>query len=130
MSQIIVPASQFRTSGVRLITSNDLLNIDIPRETFIRNILSQYRGQTIQLALKYFDNEGFPIDETITEDIPNNYSSFWKSFSTFFWPDSEFFVFNQPGTELLIMTANRVGTSNYQQFFLDGITHCVFSTYD
>lgn len=128
MSQIIIPASQFRASNVRIIKSSDLSNIQISRENFIKNILRQYRGQTVQLALRYYDDfSDIPIDNDIIDDIPTNaFNSWWSSISTFFWPDSTTFVFNNPDTELLIMTANKVGLQNYDQFFLDGTHHCVF----
>ena len=66
----------------------------------------------------------------------NGFNSWWRIFSQFLFPDSEEWIFgesyNPAGSisdqaQLTIMSAGRVGQSNYEQFFLDGTSHCVFT---
>ena len=137
----IIPASQFRTNNVRMITYDIIQGIDIfdSEENYVKNIFRQYAGQTIQVSKRYFSpgQNAFVDDTQITEIPITGFNSWWRIFSQFFFPDSEEWIFGEsynPGgttpserAQVLIMTANRVGTSNYEQFFLDGTTHCVFT---
>ena len=63
----------------------------------------------------------------------NGFSQWWSVWSRFLWPDSDDWIFGGqynplggPYSQLMIMSANKVGQSNYQQYFLDGMSHCVF----
>ena len=113
--------------------------------SYLRNILKTYQGQTIQLAKQYYevvDGELKEIRNTQTESIPTGtpqFSKWWKQFSkkpSFLYPDSEKIMFDEYfnqsdnpewNSQLTIMSANKVGKSNYQQYFLDGNqSHCLF----
>jgi hypothetical protein len=132
MSQIIIPSSQIRTNGVRIIRYDDIDQFTNP-ETYLKKVFRQYSGQTIKVARKFF-KDGV-VESAITEPVPKKgFNSWWRGFTkSFVYVDSEnifladeFFKGGiQP--QLLIMTADKVGTSNYNQFFLDGTTHCVFT---
>lgn len=132
MSQIIIPSNQIRTSGVRIIRFDDIDQFTNP-ETYLKNVFRQYSGQTIKVARKYF-KDGV-VESALTENVPKKgFNSWWRGFTkSFIYIDSENIVLAdeyfkggiQP--QILIMTADKVGISNYKQFFLDGTTHCVFT---
>ena len=80
--------------------------------------------------------EQIEIDETYT--VPNNnYSKWWNINSQFFWLNSSeplFGLWNENlrddpklQSQLLILTLDKVSEDNFDQYFLDGITHCVFT---
>lgn len=135
----IIPASQYRAQNVRIITYKEIDKVAIPQETYLKNIFKQYKGQTIQASKKH---PSLSRTEIITDsmiiDVPvSGFDSWWTSFTKgFIYPDSEQHIFddvyNPAGsvsdqTQITIMSADRVGQSNYEQFFLDGTTHCLFT---
>ena len=133
----IIPSSQYRAPNVRIITYRDVDNVAMAQETYIKNIFRQYRGQTIEIGKRYLSPAGmFVTDNQITEVPLRGFNSWWRIFTQFLFPDSEEWIFgesyNPAGpmsnqAQLTIMSAARVGQSNYQQFFLDGTSHCVFT---
>ena len=107
---------------------------------YLKNILMQYRGQTIETAVRYYvltDGVFTEFEDTQVVDVPmNNFHSWWRTWSQILFPDSENWIFSEEynksdqvnqQAQLVIMSANKVGQGNYQQYFLDGITHCVFT---
>lgn len=75
-------------------------------------------------------------DETFT--IPKeNFSKWWNINSVFFWLNSDEPLFGpwneilkedpKLQAQLLILTLDKVSEQNFDQYFLDGITHCVFT---
>ena len=89
----IIPASQFRTNNVRMITYDIIQGIDIfdSEENYVKNIFRQYAGKTIQVSKRYFSpgQNAFVDDTQITEIPITGFNSWWRIFSQFFWPDSE-----------------------------------------
>ena len=107
---------------------------------YVKNILAQYKGQTIETAVRYYVNVGGAFKEfedTKVVDVPNNgFSAWWRGWSRILFPDSDDWIFGEEynksnqvnqQAQLVIMSADKVGQGNYQQYFLDGITHCVFT---
>jgi hypothetical protein len=144
MNQIIIPSSQSIAPNIRRITYRDLRasTTEGTQLNYLRSVLQQYRGQNIDVSYKYYelDDFGVPVEfEDITNvDVPvNNFSSWWYGWSQFFFPDSGNFIFdlkyNSPTspaslqTQLIIGSQNKVGNTNYLQYFLDGSSHCVFT---
>lgn len=75
-------------------------------------------------------------DETFT--VPHeNFSKWWDANSHFFWLNSDTELFGEWNdilkddpklqSQLLILTLDKVKEQNFDQYFLDGITHCVFT---
>ena len=67
-------------------------------------------------------------------DIGGGFSSWWDTFSFFFIIDSEHSIFSaiindelEPKfqAQLLILTLDKVDASNYNQYFMEGITNCL-----
>ena len=136
---INIPSQQYRAQNVRIINYNAIDNIDVDEKqnNFVKNIFKQYKGQTIQIALRYYKptRGAIIIDSEITDIPKTGFNSWWNIFTqTQLWPDSEHgWIFDEyynplgkDQAQIMIMSANKVGMSNYQQFFLDGTTHCVF----
>mgnify|MGYP003632730417 FL=1 len=136
----IIPASQYRAPNVRIITYRDVDSVAVEETqlNYIKNIFRQYRGQTIEIGKRYTSLSAveYITDNQITEVPVNGFNSWWRIFSQFLFPDSEEWIFgesyNPAGSisdqaQLTIMSAGRVGQSNYEQFFLDGTSHCVFT---
>ena len=108
---------------------------------YIKNIFTQYKGQSIEVAKRYFSttDEGNLVEheDSAVIDVPDNgFNGWWRNWSQFLFPDSEDWIFaenynksDNPSeqAQLIIMSNDKVGQSNYQQYFLDGITHCVFT---
>lgn len=139
MSIINIPSQQYRAQNVRIINYNtiDNVNVDEKQNNFVKNIFKQYKGQTIQISLRYYSpKKGAIITNSEITDIPKTgFNSWWNIFTqNALFPNSEdgwiFDEYYNPSgrdrAQLMIMSANKVGMSNYQQFFLDGTTHCVF----
>ena len=112
--------------------------------SWLNSILKTYQGKTIQVAYKYYvlNDAGQLVErsESVTYDVPktgDGYGEFWRAFYLFLRPiDSDSWIFSEEynksdlvseQTQLIIMSADKVGEENYQQFFLDGVTHCVFT---
>ena len=139
MNSVIIPASQRRARNVRILTYRDIDGIsnDELQLNYVKTIFRQYKGRTIEIGKRYLSDTGqFITDNQITE-VPNTgFNSWWRIFTQFLFPDSEEWIFgesyNPAGpmsnqAQLTIMPAERVGGSGYQQFFLDGTTHCLFT---
>jgi hypothetical protein len=75
-------------------------------------------------------------DETFTVPV-KNFSKWWTINSVFFWINSDnplFGIWNdilkedpKLQSQLLILTLDKVSEQNFDQYFLDGITHCLFT---
>jgi len=137
---IIVPANQRRAPNVRILTYRDIdgLSNDDLQLNYLKNIFRQYRGQTIEIGKRHpsLSQTEIITDNQITEVPVRGFNSWWRIFTQFLFPDSEEWIFgesyNPAGpmsnqAQLTIMSAGRVGQSNYEQFFLDGTSHCVFT---
>ena len=139
MNSVIIPASQRRARNVRILTYRDIDGIanDELQLNFVKTIFRQYKGRTIEIGKRYLSDTGqFITDNQITEVPLSGFNSWWRIFTQFLFPDSEEWIFgesyNPAGpmsnqAQLTIMPAQRVGGSGYQQFFLDGTTHCLFT---
>jgi len=139
MTSVIIPAGQRRAPNVRILTYRDIDGIanDELQLNFVKNIFRQYKGRTIEIGKRYLSDTGqFITDNQITEVPKTGFNSWWRIFTQFLFPDSEEWIFgesyNPAGpvsnqAQLTIMPAERVGGSDYQQFFLDGTTHCLFT---
>ena len=131
-------------------------DVDNDNNTFgyFKKLLKSYAGQTIKVVKRYSDFEYyFEFDDETGEDniiidsikqqeeavvweIPQKgFSSWWKKHSDFFMIDSDKELFGDYNkylddpklqAQLLILTLDKVGKENYNQYFLDGITHCFF----
>ena len=136
----IIPANQYRAPNVRIITYKDIDGVqnDQLQLNYLKNIFRQYRGKTIEIGKRYPSvSSGEIITDNQITDVPvRGFNSWWRIFTQFLFPDSEEWIFgesyNPAGSasnqaQLVIMSANRVGQSNYEQFFLDGASHCVFT---
>ena len=112
--------------------------------SYINNIIRSYQGKTIQVAYKFYvlDSNGVLVERTDTNtyDVPKSgqgYSEFWRNLYQFLRPVySDTWIFSDEfnnsdqvnqQAQLIIMTADKVGQGDYEQYFLDGITHCVFT---
>ena len=136
----IIPANQYRAPNVRIITYRDVDGVatEDTQLNYIRNIMRQYRGQTIEIGIRYpsLSQTEIITDNQITEVPVRGFNSWWRIFTQFLFPDSEQWIFGEDynpmgppsnQAQLIIMSANRVGQSSYEQFFLDGASHCVFT---
>ena len=112
---------------------------------FLRQVFAQYAGKTIQIAVKYTlteaNGEAIIVEKDETIEVPpikKGFSKWWRAFTkpggSIIVIDSDTWIFSEEINEwddpklkaqLVIMTADKVGQSNYQQYFLDGVTHCV-----
>ena len=129
------------TSNVRRITYAQVNNV-LHQETYLKNIFKQYKGQTIQRVKQYIppkhDVDDEPEQQVVSSEIikvPTNFSTWWKK-DTWMWIYSDTFLFSPIINEgldpkfqaqVLILRLDKVGSENYQQYFLDGITHCLFT---
>ena len=144
MSQIIIPSSQSIAPNIRRITYRDLRGSATQDKelSYLKSVLQQYRGQNIDVSYKFyeFDDFGEPVefDDINNVDVPlNNFNSWWDGFSQFLFPDSGKFIFDASynpltapaslQTQLIIGSQNKVGKTDYLQYFLDGTSHCVFT---
>jgi len=122
---------------------------------FFKKVLKTYAGQTIKVVRRYseinvdidFDLETGEDIESVSSiqqledaqiwDIPvQGFSQWWNSQSNFFWIDSEREVFGEWNAkylddpklraQLLILTLDKVKGEQFDQYFLDGISHCFF----
>jgi len=126
-------------SNVRRITKAQVVAAEdsgTARETFLKNIMKNYIGQTIRRIRKYpivlEDSILMNEDEEIIE-IPTAFSSWWrKSEPGFFWIGSDDFLFDRSGgkpefdPQVLILSYDKVDAQDTNQYFLDGINHCFF----
>jgi len=148
MATTIIPSTQYRAPNVRIITYRDVDNAPpmVSQLDWLRNIFKQYRGQTIEVGKRHRKKikdsptltDQIITDNLITEIPVMGFSSWWNAFTNvdgFMFPDSDDWIFDgvynpfgigNDQTQLIIMSADKVGQSNYEQFFLDGTTHCVF----
>ena len=139
---IIIPSSQYRAPNVRIITYRDIDNVPIDEHqlVYLKNIFRQYKGQYIEIAKKHLDDDRSKfITDTQSTNVPKRgFNSWWSNFTQFLFPDSDKWIFDESynpmgapsnQAQLIIMSADKVDKSNYQQFFLDsaGASHCVFT---
>ncbi len=109
-------------------------------ETYIKNLLRTYNGQTIKLVRRYHGGNEAQLT------LPNfRVASFYKNHNNFLYPDSDTFLFGDEMVEdmilsgdftnneinkenqLLILTFDKVNANlNFNQYFLDGVNHCFF----
>jgi len=121
--------------------------------TYLRNLFMKYKNQTIKVVKRWSDADfNFNFDDNTGEyttdvdniqekeeaqiwSIPNNFSSWWIKHSHFFIINSDKELFGEWNealddpklqAQLLILTLDKVEKENYNQYFLDGITHCFF----
>ena len=119
--------------------------------SYFRNIMKTYAGQTIKLVAQYpiilqsdvnMDGEFIPTEytstlkETIFTIPEKGFGKWWNKHSNFFMINSDEEIFGQINrifdfdkkyqSQLLILTLDKVKKENYDQWFLDGITHCFF----
>jgi len=119
-------------TNVRRITYAQVKTADEPL-TYLKNIFRQYIGTTIQRVKKYLNDEEQVI-ESETVLIPTNFSSWWKK-DFWLYINSDEWIFDDWNdgldpkfqTQVLILKLDKVGSENYNQYFLDGITHCLFT---
>ena len=148
MATTIIPSTQYRAPNVRIITHTDVDNVPpmVSQLDWLRNIFKQYRGQTIEVGKRHRKKikdsptltDQIITDNLITEIPVVGFSSWWNAFTNvdgFMFPDSDDWIFDgvynpfgigNDETQLIIMSADKVGKSNYEQFFLDGTNHCLF----
>ena len=94
MSIINIPSQQYRAQNVRIINYNtiDNVNVDEKQLGFVKNIFKQYKGQTIQISLRYYSpKKGAIITNSEITDIPKtNFNSWWNIFTqNALFPNSE-----------------------------------------
>ena len=110
---------------------------------YFYKVFQKYIGKTIRIRIKYVlpddsqeEGEDLEIIENDTiQEIPKKYATWWKSFSNFLVIDSDTEIFGIQNSnytpnkqaQMLILTADKVESENYQQYFLDGVSHCVFT---
>jgi len=144
------------TKNVRRITYAKVRDdvIDEGSFAYFKKLFKSYAGQTIKVVKRYskfdtyfdFDTDKVVIDgeiEQIQESevwvipaVKKGYSSWWTKNSYFLMisSDKELFdneyndLLNDPKlqAQLLILTLDKVNKENYNQYFLDGISHCFF----
>ena len=143
------------TDNVRRITYASLS--DSAKEnsmSYFRKVFKNYQGKTIRVAVKYVYEWGYDMDNVgadgddilinplqtekseIIEVPAKGFSSWWKKWSVWLWLDSLTEIFEkslndqlQPSfqAQLIILTMDKVAGNDYEQYFLDGITHCVLT---
>ena len=110
-------------SNVRRITKGEVPD-DGTAMGYLYDIMKQYIGQTIRRIRQVPGKPYYDLDEVIF--VPENFSSWWqKSEPGFFMINSEDLVFDKGG-EVVILSYDKVGAENTDQYFLDGISHCFF----
>lgn len=131
-------------NNVRRITYQQVESVfGLDQLSWLKKIMTSYSGKTIQVAYRFFvlDDNGILVEreDNNTYDVPKGkgFRNFWDSFYKFLRPiDSDSWIFSEEynqsenineQAQLLIMGADKVGEVNFQQFFLDGVTHCVFT---
>ena len=112
-------------SNVRRITKGEVPQ-DGSGMGYVYDIMKQYIGQTIRRIRKVPGQPEKDLDEVIF--IPETFASWWqKSEPGFFMIDSDTFLFNDDvDGEALILSYDKVGAANIDQYFLDGVSHCFF----
>ena len=112
-------------SNVRRITKGEVPQ-DGTGMGYVYDIMKQYIGQTIRRIRKVPGQPEKDLDEVIF--IPETFASWWqKSEPGFFMINSDTFLFNDDvDGEALILSYDKVGATNIDQYFLDGISHCFF----
>ena len=134
------PAIDYK--NIRRLTYAQVDSVDDDTQiNFVKNAFAKYAGQTIQIAKKYTKQIGLEagtIDEAEVIDIPplkKGFASWWRKWSVWLWVDSETWIFSDEYNEwddktlqaqLIFMALDKVGVSDYQQYFLDGVAHCFF----
>jgi hypothetical protein len=104
---------------------------------YFYSLFKNYAGQTIKLAKKYTYKDQVSMEETI-ESIPpvaDGFASWWHEIGYFFMIDSETNIFSaqvndglEPKfqTQVVLLTLDKVKEQNYSQYFMEGVTNCLF----
>ena len=119
-------------SNVRRITYAEASASPLGAEEYAYRIVKQYKGQTVRLAKKYLDgDEEIESDSIFNLDNPGMESAYRflmiDSDTNLFSPQISQGLPQNQQAQLLILSLNKVNASNVSQYFLDGITHCVFT---
>ena len=120
--------------------------------SYFQKVFKNYKGKTLRVGVKYVsdfdydfeeDDNGNPIlsnlgqsekDEIVA--VPSTgFSGWWTKWSMFLMIDSDTQLFGpqnkslQPSfqSQMVIYPHDKVGSDNISQFFLDGVSHCVFT---
>lgn len=122
---------------------------------YFRKIMKTYAGQTIKVAKRYCNMDvDFDWSEEEQKEIAivsnieeiqdsevfvipeKGFSKWWDTHSFFFWLDSTIELFGNWNekylddpklrAQLIILTLDKVNKEDFNQYFLDGITHCFF----
>jgi hypothetical protein len=119
-------------SNVRRITYAEASASPLGPEEYIYRIIKKYKGQTVKLARKYILDGNEIEDDSLFVLDSKGISMAYR----FLAINSEIMLFSPQISEdlpqnqqaqLLILSLNKVNADNVSQFFLDGITHCVFT---
>jgi hypothetical protein len=119
-------------SNVRRITYAEASASPLGPEEYIYRIIKKYKGQTVKLARKYILDGNEIEDDSLFVLDSKGISMAYR----FLAINSEIMLFSPQISEglpqnqqaqLLILSLNKVNASNVSQYFLDGITHCVFT---
>tara|TARA_R110002020_G_scaffold359155_1_gene571865 strand:- start:215 stop:3034 length:2820 start_codon:yes stop_codon:yes gene_type:complete len=123
-------------SNVRRITYGNYKATKKHPMSYLFELFKSYAGKKIKVVVKY------TIDDVVQEnadttDVPpisGGYSSWWKDFSFLFIIDSESSILSEQFNEgletkfqaqILILSMDKVSGSNYNQYFMEGVTNCL-----
>tara|TARA_R100001015_G_C4632706_1_gene196617 strand:+ start:1551 stop:4271 length:2721 start_codon:yes stop_codon:yes gene_type:complete len=100
-------------------------------DKYAYDIIKTYKGQTVKLAKKYIsDNIVYEGEEIIYLDSKGLSQAYMflriSSEEHLFSPFNNNLSPNQQA-QLLILSLDKVDAENVEQYFLDGISHCVFT---
>jgi len=119
-------------SNVRRITYRESIVSPLGPEEYVYRIIKKYKGQTVKLARKfildgneYEDDSLFELDKKGIRDAYRFLAI--SSELMLFSPQISQDLPQNKQAQLLILSLNKVNADNVSQFFLDGITHCVFT---
>ena len=117
-------------NNVRRITYAEVKNTGLG-DKYAYDIIKTYKGQTVKLAKKFIsDNIVYESEEIIYLDSSGLSQAFMflriSSEEHLFSPFNDNLSPNQQA-QLLILSLDKVDAENVEQYFLDGISHCVFT---
>ena len=104
--------------------------------TYLYELFKTYAGKQVKLAVKY-TLDGIVRESVETTKIPNlsdGFSSWWKDIYFLFVVESGVYIFSEEINEgldpkfqgqLLILTMDKINASNYNQYFMEGVTNCL-----
>jgi hypothetical protein len=119
-------------SNVRRITYTEASASPLGPEEYIYRIIKKYKGQTVKIARKFIlDGNEFEDDSLFVLDSKGMGMAYRflaiNSDIMLFSPQISQDLPQNKQAQLLILSLNKVDADNVSQFFLDGITHCVFT---